>query len=71
MILPYYSDLHLHLDGSVELFTLQKICEYTGQKLPENLSEEDLYVADDCKDLNQYLDKFDFVNDKIKSMGGK
>lgn len=70
MILPYYSDLHLHLDGSVELFTLQKICEYTGQKLPENLSEEDLYVADDCKDLNQYLDKFDFVNQYLQTEAG-
>ncbi len=54
-----YIDLHLHLDGSVSFATLKKLAVMQNISLPENLTAEDLSVPADCRDLNEYLSKFD------------
>jgi len=45
-------DLHTHLDGSLSLAFVQSI-------LGEEVSEHDLRAADDCRNLADYLSKFD------------
>lgn len=49
--------LHIHLDGSLRPKT---VCEWLG-KSEDNLNEisSQLMVNKNCKDLNQYLEKFD------------
>ena len=44
-------DLHCHLDGSLSLSCIQNI-------LNKNISIKDLSVDDDCKNLTEYLNKF-------------
>lgn len=55
-------DLHLHLDGSLSLKTVKKLIEI--QDIKNNYSDNELLsrlqVSDGCKDLNEYLEKFDF-----------
>ena len=55
-------DLHLHLDGSLSVRTVRELARMQQKALPER--EEDLLrilqVSGDCKDLNEYLEKFDF-----------
>lgn len=57
-----YTDLHLHLDGSLSIPTARRLAELQGITL--NLSDEELrkqlQVDEGCQDLNQYLEKFDF-----------
>lgn len=48
-------ELHLHLDGSVGLETASKL---SGLSL--DAVGEKMVAADKCKDLNEYLTKFDF-----------
>lgn len=48
-------ELHLHLDGSVGLETASKL---SGLSL--DAVREKMVAADKCKDLNEYLTKFDF-----------
>ncbi len=54
-------DLHLHLDGSLSLDTVKELAEM--QDIPlcddEELTRK-LKVSPDCRDLNEYLEKFDF-----------
>lgn len=55
-------DLHLHLDGSISVKTVRELARMQGIEVPQK--EEDLLellqVAKDCKDLNEYLEKFSF-----------
>ncbi len=55
-------DLHLHLDGSLSLKTVKELANMQGIAIPEDesLLLKMLQVAPDCKDLNEYLEKFDF-----------
>lgn len=57
-----YRDLHLHLDGSVSLDSVKKLSEIASEKLMQSDKEilEKLQVSPDCKNLNEYLSKFDF-----------
>lgn len=55
-------DLHLHLDGSLSIDSVRKLAKLQNISIPE---EEDylrsmLSVNGDCRDLNEYLEKFDF-----------
>lgn len=56
-------DLHLHLDGSMPLHTARRLAEMQGVSIPE--SDEELHammsLTDDCKDLNDYLARFDLA----------
>lgn len=55
-------DLHLHLDGSLSVETVREVAAMQGMEVPQK--EEDLLellqVGRDCKDLNEYLEKFSF-----------
>ena len=54
-------DLHVHLDGSLPYKTVHKLMQQAG--MPAKTDAE-LYpllsVPEDCRDLNEYLEKFDF-----------
>lgn len=53
-------DLHLHLDGSVPYQTVRKLLAKGGKSLPEADLRKRLSVSPDCRNLDEYLDKFDF-----------
>lgn len=55
-------DLHLHLDGSLSLASVRELAEMQEIEIPESDEEllATLQVNEDCKDLNEYLEKFDF-----------
>lgn len=55
-------DLHLHLDGSLSLNSVKSLIRLNGMKNCYNDDEllNKLQVSDGCKDLNEYLEKFDF-----------
>lgn len=45
-------ELHCHLDGSLSRNFIEK-------RLGRKVSQEELSVSDDCRSLNEYLEKFD------------
>ena len=55
-------DLHLHLDGSLSLASVRELAALSGVAVEEDdaalLSR--LQVGPDCRDLNEYLEKFAF-----------
>lgn len=54
-------DLHLHLDGSISVATAKKLAVMQGINLPDDATLVNLLsVSEDCKDLNEYLEKFAF-----------
>lgn len=54
-------DLHLHLDGSLSLNTVKKLAKMQGIELPcDEKLRKMLTVSEGCKDLGEYLTKFDF-----------
>ena len=56
-------DLHLHLDGSLSLDSVKKLAKINGIDLPKEDREilALMQVSENCRDLNDYLDKFDFA----------
>lgn len=56
-----FMDLHIHLDGSLPYDAVRQMMKCEG--MPEKTEEEFrslLSVPEHCKDLNEYLAKFDF-----------
>ena len=55
-------DLHLHLDGSLSLDSVKELVALQNIEIPDNDKEllEKLQVREGCRDLNEYLEKFDF-----------
>ncbi len=55
-------DLHLHLDGSLSLQNIKELAALQGTKL--NLTDAELLqklrAGKDCRNLNDFLEKFDF-----------
>lgn len=55
-------ELHLHIDGSLSVPIARRLAELDGT--PLNLSDEQIFdrisVGDECEDLGEYLDKFEF-----------
>lgn len=54
-------DLHLHLDGSLSAETVKSLAQ--AQNIPitdDTQLRQKLSVGKDCRDLNEYLEKFDF-----------
>lgn len=51
--------LHTHLDGSLRPETVQILLRNAGINLDLETVKSRLMVSKDCKDLNQYLEKFD------------
>lgn len=57
-----YIDLHLHLDGSLSLKTVKELAKMQDIEIPKDDKEliSILQVSEDCRNLNEYLEKFDF-----------
>ncbi|MDF4029433.1 adenosine deaminase [Lactobacillus delbrueckii] len=53
-------DLHLHLDGSVPYQSVRELLAKDGKSLPAAELKKRLSVSPDCRNLDEYLDKFDF-----------
>ena len=55
-------DLHLHLDGSLSLESVKELANLQNIAIPSDDTEltRRLQVSDDCRDLNEYLEKFSF-----------
>lgn len=55
-------DLHLHLDGSLSLKSVRELADLQNIPVPSDDGEllAMLQVGKDCRDLNEYLEKFDF-----------
>ncbi|MCQ2355026.1 MAG: adenosine deaminase [Clostridia bacterium] len=55
-------DLHLHLDGSLSVKTVRELAAMQNITVPESDAEirKMLTVSPQCRDLNEYLTKFDF-----------
>ena len=53
-------DLHLHLDGSMSLECARSLAQKQGIALPDDAELlNKLRVSEDCRDLNEYLERFD------------
>lgn len=57
-----FIDLHLHLDGSLSVPAVRKLADIQGIALPEEdkVIHDMLAVSEGCRDLNEYLTKFEF-----------
>ncbi len=55
-------DLHLHLDGSLSIESVKELAKLQNISIPSDDTEltRRLQVSDDCRDLNEYLEKFAF-----------
>ena len=54
-------DLHLHLDGSLSMDSVRQLAALDGLTLEDDKALlKRLQVSPDCRDLNEYLEKFDF-----------
>ena len=55
-------DLHLHLDGSLSLASVRELAELAGVAVDagDEALLSRLQVGPDCRDLNEYLEKFAF-----------
>lgn len=55
-------DLHLHLDGAISLKSARELAKLLDINIPDNDDEliQMMRVSPDCKDLNEFLDKFAF-----------
>ena len=55
-------DLHLHLDGSLSLASVRELARMQGISLESDDKKllQVLQVGPDCRDLNEYLEKFAF-----------
>lgn len=58
----YSIDLHLHFDGSLSIETVRRLAELQGIDIPQDgeVLRSLLTVDKDCKNLGEYLTKFDF-----------
>ncbi|MBJ6363985.1 adenosine deaminase [Paenibacillus sp. GCM10012307] len=64
------TELHMHLDGSVQPSTLLQLAARSGQPLEFQEPNELLpcmQVEEDCRNLKEYLEKFDFVLPYLQS----
>lgn len=55
-------DLHLHLDGSLDVSTVRQLAMIQDIDIPlyDEILTKELTVSPDCHDLNEYLEKFQF-----------
>lgn len=65
-------DLHLHLDGAISTKSARELAKLQNISIPE--SEEELTklmrVSPECKDLTEFLEKFDFPCSLIQTEEG-
>ncbi len=62
-------DLHLHLDGSISVPMARRLAALDGRVLSEDDAAlgKRLGVTADCRDLNEYLAKFDFTAELLET----
>ena len=62
-------DLHLHLDGSISVPMARRLTALDGRTLDEDDAAlgRRLSVTADCRDLNEYLAKFDFTAELLET----
>jgi hypothetical protein len=62
-------DLHLHLDGSISVPMARRLATLDGRVLSEDDAAlgKRLGVTADCRDLNEYLAKFDFTAELLET----
>ncbi len=60
-------DLHLHLDGSLPVSSVKKILAKEGKTMSDQELKERLSVGEDCQNLAEYLDKFNFLLELMQS----
>lgn len=65
-------DLHLHLDGSMSLDSVKELATMQQIVIPD--TDEDLrkmlQVSEGCRDLNEYLEKFEFPCSLMQTEAG-
>ena len=55
------TDLHVHLDGSLSLESVRHLCDMQNIETGDEIElSEKLSVSSDCKNLNEYIEKFEF-----------
>ena len=59
--------LHLHLDGALRPETVRKWLEEDGKTLSLEDVKSRLMVNKDCKNLNEYLEKFDIPSKVLQT----
>ena len=67
-----YTDLHLHLDGSLSLESARELAALQGIALPEDDGEvlKLLRADEDCADLNEFLEKFELPSQLLQTAEG-
>ena len=67
-----YVDLHLHLDGAISPESARMLAKMQGIELPESEEEliRQLRVSDNCRDLNEFLEKFAFPCSLLQTKEG-
>ena len=65
-------ELHIHLDGALSVGNCRRLAELQGIQIPESDGElkELLTVMPDCRDLNQFLEKFAFPCSLLQTAEG-
>lgn len=65
-------DLHLHLDGAISLSSARDLGDLLQMELPKSDDEllRLLQVSPDCRDLNEFLEKFAFPCSLLKRREG-
>jgi len=65
-------DLHLHLDGSLSVQTVRALADMQGIRISEDDMQllQRLQVRQGCRDLNEYLEKFEFPLSLLQTKEG-
>lgn len=66
------TDLHLHIDGAISVKSARKLAEIQKISIPESDAELEklLRVTPGCRDLNDFLKKFDFPGSLMQTEKG-
>lgn len=65
-------DLHLHLDGAISIDSAKKLADLQNIDIPNDDKElaNLIQVADDCSDLNEFLERFAFPCSLLQTKEG-
>ena len=63
-------ELHLHLDGALSIDNCKKIAKIQSMDIPGDVEINNMMIAKDCKDLNEFLTKFEFPLSLLQTTEG-